>query len=282
MEKLIAVEKLSDMVARWAKMSFKENPYGEPIPDKYLYNSLVMADGKKVRSLAECMQNGFVLNWLYNDPNKKSAAEDEETITFSDTFHRLEREGTLCPSNYVVGIIRDLEKWDAENNTRHSEAFFCETIARSLRTFASMLRENNLREIIDQFLKIEAIRRRFTYKMFPASVDEDVKAKTDIAIKYGGAFYRIWSYQVTQPGVKKTSNRIKRGAGKGFNILMPFDINDSEYVHGWAFYHPEQVKELLREFVIARQTRVQTHYMYKKLVEANPEIVKVPTIFVAA
>lgn len=273
------VEKLIDTITRWSTMSFKENPYGGPIPDKYLYDSRVMRNGSKKKNLAECMQDGNVLNCIFNDPDKNSPAEKEETIHFSETFHRLEVAGALCPASFVAGVIEDLEKWDAEHNTRHDDEFFCHTIARSLRTFASMLRENNLREIIDQYLKVEAIRRRMGYKMFPANVDEDIHSKTDIAIKFAGAFYRIWSYQDTDSGVKKTSGRIKKGAGRGFNILMPFDIRNAECVLGWAFYRTDEVKEWLRNFIVMRPRQVQTYEVYRKQVDADNEIVKVPTIF---
>ena len=276
------IEKLIDIVTRWSKMSFKENPYGTPIPDKYLYDSRAMREKSRKKNLSECMQDGHILNCLYNEKKKDSDAEKEETVKFSAVFHRLEEAGTLCPSNYIVEVINDLEKWDAEHNTRHDDDFYCKTIARSMRTFASMLRENNLREIIDQFLKVEAIRRRFGYKMFPANVDEDVRSKTDIALKFAGAFYRIWSYQDTDSGVDKTSGRIKKGAGRGFNILMPFDINKAEYVLGWAFYNAEEVKIWLKDFIVSRPKQVQTHEVYKKKVIADKEIVRIPTIFVAA
>ena len=273
------IEKLIDIITRWSKMSFKENPYGDPIPDKYLYDSRVMRKGSKKKNLAECMQDGHVLNCIFNDDQKTSDAEKEETIKFSDTFHRLEVAGTLCPSNYIVGVIEDLEKWDAENNTRHDDEFYCKTIARSLRTFASMLRENNLREIADKYLKVEAIRRRFGYKMFTADVKQDVYQKTDISLKFAGSFYRIWSYQDTKSGVDKTSGRLKKGAGRGFNILMPFNISNAEYVLGWAFYNTEEVNGWLRDFVVCRPKQVQTYEAYRMQVEKNAEIVKIPTIF---
>jgi hypothetical protein len=272
-------ETLAETVARWATMSFKENPYGEPIPRKYLYDFRVMDPKSKKRTLSECMQDGNVMDYIFNDKSKMSAAEKEETVQFSDVFHRLEIKGTLCPSNYIVEVIHDLEKWDKENNTRHNDDFYCKTIARSLRTFASMLRENNLREIIDAYMRTEAIRRGRVYKMFDANVQEDVNHKTDIAIKFAGTLYRIWSYQVTESGVKKTSKRIEKGAGYGYNVLLPFDLEDAEYVHGWAFYPVEYVENAMSEFVIARKFWVQTHADYKKQVKANREIIKVPAIF---
>jgi hypothetical protein len=118
--------------------------------------------------------------------------------------------------------------------------------------------------------------------MFPADVDEDVKNKTDILVKFAGAFYHIWSYQDSDAGVKKTSNRIKNGASRGFNILMPFDIKNSEYVLGWAFYLPYEVKEWLMSFIVCRSQKVQTYEAYRKAVLADINVVKIPTIFTKA
>ena len=279
---IITVETLIDVVTRWSKLSFKENPYGDPIPDKYLYDSRVIRDGSKKICLAECMQDGYVLNHIFNEQDKTSDAEQEETIKFSVTFHRLEREGKLCPASFVAGVIEDLEAWDAEHNTRHSDEFYCKTIARSLRTFASMLRENNLRELIEQWLKVESIRRRTKYKIFEADPNEDIYSKTDISLKFAGAFYRIWSYQDTKSGVEKTSKRVLKGAGRGFNIMMPFDINQSNNVIGWAFYDSDLVKQWVLEFIVARKTQVQTYEAYRKCVAANQDTVKTPAIFTKA
>ena len=270
---------LHETVIHWASMSFKENPYGSQIPRKYLYDFRVMNKTTPQCVLADFMQDGNVMDYIFNDKSKMSAAEKEETVQFSDIFHRLEVAGTLCPSNYIVEVINDLEKWDVEHNTRHDDNFYCKTIARGMRSFASILREINLREIIDDYLKAASTRRGYGYTMYQASVKEDMQFKTDISIKFGGALYRLWSYQCTSSGVKKTSERIKKGAGQGYNVLIPFDMETAEYVHRWAFYPEAYVKSVIDEFVLRKQTYVITHTMYKKQVEANMDTVKVPAMF---
>lgn len=270
---------LNNMIEIWAQMGFNENPYGDPIPNKYLYDYRVMRVRK---TLGEYKQDGNVLDFIYNDSSKTTAAEKEETVQFSNVFQRLESSNTLCPSNFVVEVIRDLERWDAEHNTRHDEDFFCKTIARGLRTFASMLRERNLREIIDEFLRVEAVRRGRGYKMLPPSVKEDVVGKTDISVKYAGAFYRIWSYQSTESGIKKTSKCVLSGAGRGLNVLMPFDIDSALKLHGWALYPVNFVNHVVTELIIIRRGHVQTYAAYKSKVKANEKIVAVPAIFDAA
>lgn len=267
---------LNEKIEAWAKMSFKENPYGEPIPNKYLYDQRIMR-GRK--TLADYVQDGNVLDMVYNDSSKTSAAEAEETVQFSEVFHRLDDSHTLCPSNFIVEVIRGLEKWDYENNTKHDDVFCCETIARGMRAFASMIREENLREIVEQYLKSEAARRRKNYKMLPASVKEDVHGKTDITIKYAGAFYRIWSYQATDSGITKTSRRILKGGGRGLNILIPFDMNYSQMVHGWALYRTEDVEKILQKFVTARNTPVEKYAEYRRKVVADKNIIAIPAIF---
>ena len=276
---------LREAVEQWAELMFTENPYGEPIPEKYLYDQRVMrerSDGVPRKPLAHRKQDGNVLNSLFNDPTKQTPAEKEETISFSAVFHRLERAGTLCPSNFIVEVINDLQQWDGENNTRHDDDFYCKTIARALRTFASMLREQNLREIVNQVLKIEAIRRRNGYKMFEPSVEEDMLQKTDIALKYAGAFYRIWSYQSTEAGIDRTSKRIIKGAGRGRNLLMPFDIATVGKFNGWALYDEAAVKEVLMNLVVTNKSPIQSYSAYRKLVIADPAIIAEPAIFDAA
>ena len=276
---------LIESIEKWKEWTFAENPYGDPIPEKYLNDQRVMrtrSDGVPRKPLGMRLQDGNVLNSLFNDTSKESAAEDEETISFSKVFHRLETSDTLCPSNFVAEVIKDLEQWDRENNTRHDDEFYCHTIARALRTFASMVREQNLREIVNQVLKVEAIRRRHTYKMFAASVEEDMKQKTDIALKYGGAFYRIWSYQTTEAGIKKTSKRILKGAGRGRNLLIPFDISAVGKFNGWALYDESNVKEILLKYIVTNKTPVQTYYAYRKLVAANINVIAKPAMFDAA
>ena len=276
---------LVNAIEKWAEMTFDENPYGDPIPEKYLHDQRVMRErhNKTLHNpLSGRKQDGNILNYLFNDPTKQTPAEKEETVSFSKIFHRLEETETLCPSNFIVEVINGLQEWDAEHNTRHDDDFFCKTIARGLRTFASMLREQNLREIVDQVLKIEAIRRRNGYKMFAPSVEEDVKQKTDIMIKYAGAFYRIWSYQSTESGIDRTSKRILKGAGRGLNLLIPFDISAVGKTYGWALYDSQNVKEILMKHVVTRRGPVQTYFAYKKLVAADNNIIAEPALFDAA
>ena len=261
----------------WSQMTYDENPYGDPIPAKYLNSPLIMRDG--CQPLSGRKQDGCVLDYIFNDMSKESAAEKEETVPFSAVFHRLEQAGTLCPSNYVAEVIKALEQWDAANNTRHDDDFYCKTIARALRTFASFLREEDLREIITQYLKIEAIRRRQGFKMFEPSVEEDMQQKTDIMLKYAGAFYRVWSYQSTKSGINKTSARIKRGAGRGRNLLIPFDIGSVEKTYGWALYDKQSVQDTLRELVVTHRGPIQSYYKYKAMVEEDPSIIATPALF---
>ena len=275
---------LIETVSKWSDLTFDQNPYGDPIPEKYLHDMRVMRNINgmtNVKPLSGRKQNGYILNFLFNDQSKKSDAEDEETISFSDIFHRLEKSEALCPSNFLVEVINDLRKWDTEHFIAHDDDFYCKTIARALRAFASMLREQNLREITNKILKIEAIRRRNTYQMFEASAEEDMKQKTDIAFRYAGVHYRVWSYQTTQSGIKKTSRRILRCAGKGKNLLMPFDITTANMVNGWAFYDEESVRDILLQNIVNNKCKVQSYWAYRKLVKEDPNIIKEPTVFYA-
>ena len=276
------MENVNAKIAEWSKMGFTQNPYGPSIPAVYLYNSAVMNDSEKNMNLAKCMQNGNVMDVIFNDTSKTSPAEKEETISFSAIYHRLDEAGTLCPSNYILNVITDLQKYDEEHEVVHDRDFYCKTIARSLRSFASYLREDNLREIVDRYMKTEAIRRGQNYIMFEASVEEDLHAKTDIKIQYGKKIYRIWSYQSTKTGIRKTSRRILRGAGSGLNLLMPIDIAKSNKNRGWALYNESEVHDILKDLVINRKGFAEHYNAYKAKVEEDKRIVAKPCVFYAA
>ena len=276
------MDNVNAKIVEWSKMGFAQNPYGPSIPNVFLYNSAVMSDSVKNMNLAKCMQDGNVMDFIYNDSSKTSPAEKEETISFSAIYHRLSEAGTLCPSNYILNVVTDLQKYDEENGVEHDRDFYCKTIARSLRSFASLLREDNLREIVDRYMKNQAACLGKYYKMYDASVEEDMHAKTDIKIKYGKHYYRIWSYQSTRTGIRKTSRRIMRGAGNGLNLLMPIDIAKSQMNRGWALYNESEVHAILKELVIERKGFAENYEAYKMKVKEDRKIVATPCVFYAA
>ena len=280
---MLKERKIYDRIMEWANLYFSINPYGEPIPDEFLYSATLIRPcdrhGNKVfvRCLADMKQNGYSIEYLKNDDTKKEAFEKEETISFSEIFHELLDTDTLCPSNYIVTIINRLKKYDISHGIEHSNGFYCGTIARGMRAFASYLRELSLAEIIKTVVGAYARRCNKEFSMISTSVEEDIYKNTDICFSYDGKTYRVWSYQTTSAGVIKTGNRIKRAHGTGLNLLMPFNFEMRKECMGWYLYDYVLIRPLLYDTIINEKEAI-AHTKYCMMIKTNKYIIKTPTV----
>jgi hypothetical protein len=267
-------------------MKFSENPYYKKhVPDWILRNEKLMKSNtnpkyKHVsRFLADHKQDGWITCKVFNDYDKTAPWETMETISFSEIYRELADSKTLCPSNFVVQVVKKLKKYAEEHSLDLDQMFYIGTISRSLRTFASMLREEFLAEIIDEIMSEIVKGTGKTYKVYQSSAKDDMTTKTDVMLVYDGVEYRIWSYQTTESGIEKTSNRVLNANGKGYNILMPFNTNEKETKLGWWMYDRALVKKIIEEFVVHRDFEPMSHEEYKVLVKADPNVIKKPAIF---
>ena len=273
-----------DHISTWSKMSFAENPYDRALPDWILRDNRIMAVNKYTKSkpkkqLCDFNQNGNVTLVVINDSTKTIDWETEETISYSKIFRDLLDRKKLCPSNFAANVIDSLYKWDQNHNMMHSQDFYIGTVARGCRAFASLMREQHLTEIVDSFMRVEAKKRGKKYRLWKTTVREDMKMKTDIIFKYDGEFYRLWSYQTTESGIDRTSKRVMKACGKGYNILVPFNDDEKVPEEGWWLYNKDVVQKILTKFVLDRDFEVMSHEEYKKLVEADKNIIMKPAIF---
>lgn len=278
------MKKIKEYITEWSSLFYNKNPYGEQIPDEFLFSEKMLRkydrDGNEIKykNLSEMKQDGWCIGNV-KQGNMNDEWEKEEVISFSPIFHRLVETETLCPANYVVHIIKDLREYDLEHNIVHNEEFYIGTIARGLRAFASYVREQNLTETIDEILSKSANIKQVNYKMFHASVRQDMKYKTDIMFSYNGSVYRAWSYQTTVRGIERTSSRVLKANGRGYNILFPFNMMERKEVNGWFLYNEDIVRHALIELIVANKNPVLTHLEYCNLVNENPYIIKKPSIF---
>lgn len=278
------MKKIKDYIVEWGSLFYSKNPYGKQIPDKYLFSETLLRkydrEGNKVqyKNLSEMRQDGWCISNV-KQGSMEDEWEKEEVISFSPIFHRLVESNSLCPANYVVHIVEDLQKFDLEHGVPHNEEFYIGTIARGLRAFASYVREQNLTETIDEILSKSANIKNVQYRMFQSSVNQDMKFKTDIMFSYNNEIYRAWSYQTTARGIERTSGRVLRANGRGYNVLFPFNIRERKEVSGWFLYDENIVRHTLIDLIVANKKPILIHSEYCDLVNENPYIIKKPSIF---
>ena len=278
------MKSLSNVLTEWAKMKFTENPYGKPIPKKFLYDERLLRNNgahhncDKPLCLAHLYQDGYITGRIIK-ADRDAPWEKFETISFSAIFHRLQETNTLCPSNYIVAVIDGLKEWDIQHKTEHDEEFFRGTIARSLRCFASYIREWDLLENVERVLSVLQKANGKRYLLYGASVEEDMKYKTDVLLIYDRNTYRIWSYQTTQNGIEKTSNRILGANGRGYNLLFPVNFDEARLVGGWYLYDPKWILHHFLDLVVNRRSPAMSHWEYCQKVREDKKIIKKPCIF---
>lgn len=274
-----------DHISTWSKMSFSDNPYNRQLPDWIIKDERIIAANKYIKTksnkkfMGDFKQDGNVTMKVINDPTKQVAWEKEETISYSKIFRNLLDAKKLCPSNFALHVIKELYDWDKNHKVSHDQDFYIGTVARGCRSFASLMREQHLTEIVDEIMRAEAKKRGKKYFMRKTTVREDMKMKTDIIFFYDGNWYRIWSYQTSKPGIECTSARVAKARGKGFNIMIPFNDGEKVPEFGWWLYDRERVKKILERFVLNRDFEPISVKEYQKLVEIDPEVIKLPAIF---
>lgn len=273
---------LKDKILEWHKSTYATNLYGENIPTKYLEDESIVIPyaygGYTYTKLSQIRQNGFATQRVVNDKNKTSEAEKKEYVIFTEIFHDLVKKDKLCPANFVSEVLKKLKERDINENLCLSQDVYRGMITRAMRTFASYVRELCLEEIVEKTISAYAKTNGLQFEMLESTSEEDIKKKTDISFVLDNKVYRVWSYQVTNAGVDKTSNRVMRATGEGYNILMPFDMYEyKENFYGWFLYDSEKTSKTLIELV--SKNDVEKYCTYRDKVLSNKYIIKNPSIF---
>lgn len=286
-------EKIRVLVEEWAKYDFTYNAYGPQIPDKILYNpDMIREDNKyglKGKTLAEYKQNGFITECIYNDVTKKTSAEkDSNPVIFTKIFRDLRDKNELMPSNFVYHVVRTLDAYNKDG--KYDMDYYAKTVCRGLRSFASFIREIDLQEVLHEFLTTISRVRKVQYCLLDSTANDDVEGKADVLFRFDNQTVRVWSYQVTKPGIERTSNRIVDFDGNprlspeknnGFNILMPFDYyKKKDDCFGWFLYDKNEVRHNLISLLINPQP-VPYDSFYKEVAKDRNKV-KTPAIFQVA
>lgn len=272
-------ETVYTLLTRCSYMSYEQNPYGPSIPAVFLYAPELVKPPltpDAPRCLADLMQDGNSISYVVNDVSKRSKAENIDCVIFTEIFHQLYDEGTLCPANYVRVIIDKLDAYNASALVKLTFADYIGIISRGLRAFASYIREVHLFSLIKQYLWESG---KYHYEVFEPNSEVDTKEKTDIMFRIGPKLYRVWSYQNSPSGVEKTSYRITKGCSSGYNILLPFDRLKHYCVfelHGWHLYNKRYLFNVLDE-LFRRRANDYDNVLYR--IRTYGDYAAIPQIF---
>jgi|GEM_PF-2024293 len=199
-------------VGSWATHTFFDEYQNLPSTD----NPAALSKTKEILFGRNYMnlQNQVVSGWS-TEGLPKSEEIGSYKVSFSGIFHQVLNDNSFGPVLYIYNLIAEILKDNPDAEIAKIYGF----VARSLRTFASLLREQSLLEQLEYLFKLDGLQA--TFKMSPK---QDSQEKTDILIEFNGITYRLWTYQHSSRGLPHNIERIsgKRGAlPPGIHILCP-------------------------------------------------------------
>jgi len=168
-------------------------------------------------------------------------------ICFSPIYREIKGRDEYLPVAYVMDVIREFIK-----NKKISSKDYLAWIGRAMRTFASLIREEELEYNLN---------RTFSSWTTESSSDIDLNEHTDIVLTtYDGNVYNIWSYQASWGGLEKLRKKLlgeKDGIIRdGVNILVPVNTklygreNSNDFIYmgdnicGWYFTPGEALEDI--------------------------------------
>lgn len=199
-------------VGAWASYTFFDEYKNLPLNDNVaaLSKTKEILFGKNYMNLQNQVISGWSIEGL-----PKSEEIGSYKVSFSGIFHQVLNHNSFGPVLYIYYLIAEILKDNPEAEIAKIYGF----VARSLRTFASLLREQSLLEQLEYLFKSDGLQA--TFKMSPK---QDSQEKTDILIEFNGNTYRLWTYQHSSRGLPHNIERIsgKRGAlPPGIHVLCP-------------------------------------------------------------
>ena len=197
-------------VGSWETHTFLEEYQNLPLTNNTtaLSKTKEILFGKNYMNLQNQVVSGWSIEGL-----PKSEEIGSYKVSFSGIFHQVLNDNGFGPVLYIHNLIAEILKDNPDAEMAKIYGF----VARSLRTFASLLREQSLLEQLEYLFKSDGLQA--TFKMSPK---QDSQEKTDILIEFNGSTYRLWTYQHSSRGLPHNIERIsgKRGAlPPGIHVL---------------------------------------------------------------
>ena len=185
-------------VGSWETHTFLEEYQNLPLTNNTtaLSKTKEILFGKNYMNLQNQVVSGWSIEGL-----PKSEEIGSYKVSFSGIFHQVLNDNGFGPVLYIHNLIAEILKDNPDAEMAKIYGF----VARSLRTFASLLREQSLLEQLEYLFKSDGLQA--TFKMSPK---QDSQEKTDILIEFNGSTYRLWTYQHSSRGLP---HNIERTAG---------------------------------------------------------------------
>jgi hypothetical protein len=184
--------------------------------------------------------------------------------SYTETFFEvLEETGNCHPIDYLYLLLKKSISMNLETSK------ITGILARSMRTFASLLRDRDFAILME-----EEIRHGKIFKKFDVLTDsiQDSKYHTDVLVTIGEKKFRIWLFQYTSRGLPHDIERITGERGdlpEGIHILCPLK---SEKAIKYEYVRIKMEKRKIRLDLIEKRLgeakegtkRIKTLEDYKK------------------
>ena len=148
-------------------------------------------------------------------------SENSGGLNYSEVFHKLIAENNINPGLFLAVYASDYL------NSSHKESKLTGFLARGMRTFASLIREQDLAINMKNSLITED--ETVLIEMDP---DQDTKTHVDIRITFRNKIFNLWSYQASKNAIYP--HTIERVTGQrneipnGFHILCPINTDEGK------------------------------------------------------
>ena len=208
------------------------------------------------------MNGNSVEGW---PPNKETGTING--VTFSQIYHRFREKPDFSPALYMSEVIYELIR------AGYPDTLYPKWIGRSLKTFASFMREEDY-----AYQLITRLKRSDSAVTFSSNPEQDVRDHTDILLEYLGRRYRIWSYQCSPGGLSHLRERLSgryRELPDGIHVLAPIDVFNrgrTEDEFGWRFAAGHEVDNLCQMIIdihAGRREIILYDYFKPNLVQQN-------------
>ena len=201
------------LINTWSKLKYSQISFN----DKNINQN-------NIKQIKDCF-NSLKLNDLLMDglstEKLEKTSESSGGLNYSEIFHRLIKQNKISPGLFLAAYASD---YIDSNKDYNKLAGF---LARGLRTFASLIREQDFANIIQRNLIRDD--KQLSINMNP---EQDTKTHVDIKIKFKNKEINIWTYQASKNAIyPHTIERVTGQRGEledGYHLLCPINTEEGK------------------------------------------------------
>ena len=201
------------LINTWSKLKYSQINFN----DKNINQNNI----KKIKDCFNSLKlNDLLMDGLSTEKLEKTS-EFSGGLNYSEIFHRLIKQNKISPGLFLATYASD---YIDSNKDYNKLAGF---LARGLRTFASMIREQDFANIIQRNLIRDD--KQLSINMNP---EQDTKTHVDIKIKFKNKEINIWTYQASKNAIyPHTIERVTGQRGEledGYHLLCPINTEEGK------------------------------------------------------